>query len=116
MLNLTVPALIRIREGITVNLSLSVSQAVERDVLQWRIKDDVQQKIDSGSLNRSLTREDYEEDGKTDTVTFWFIDGKQLTYRVNHEITSEEFDRISEDLEALNYERKPSNNKVSKKA
>lgn len=106
MLNLSVPALIRIREGITVNLSLCVSQAVERDVMQWRIKDAVQSLIDEGKLNRSLTREDYEEDGKSDTATFWFIDGKQLTYRVNHEITSEDFERIASDLASLEYLRR----------
>jgi len=97
MLNLSVPALLKIREGITVNLSLSVSQAVEKDVPQYRPKE---------GIEKPSKQEDYEEYAKADVITFWFIDSKSLSYRVGQEITGEDFVRISVDLEQLQYKQK----------
>lgn len=94
MLNLTVPALIKIREGITINLSLSVSQAVETDVPQYKVKE---------GIDNPTKQEDYELNGTANVITFWFIDAKALTYRVGEEITQEDFDRISTALQQLNY-------------
>ncbi len=106
MLNLNIPALIEVREGITVNLALSVSQAIEHDVPQYTMKEEVKKLQEEQKLNRRLTSEDYDEIGKTDTVTFWFIDGKSLTYRVGEEITAEQFEEVSKDILALTYKRK----------
>lgn len=106
MLNLSVPALLKIREDITVNLSLSVSQSLEKDSPQYKVKDEIKKLGDEGKLNRSLTKDDYEEVGKCDVVTLFFHDGRSLQYRVGHEITAEDFDRIKEDIHTLTYKRK----------
>ena len=94
MLNLSVPALLKIREGVTVNLSLSVSQAVETDVPQYKVK---------AGIEKPSKQEDYELNGTADTVTLWFIDKERLVYRVGEEITREDFVRISEHLSNLHY-------------
>jgi len=106
MLNLSVPALIKIREGITVNLSLSVSQSFDKDMPQYAVKPAVKKLVDSGEIGRQLVQDDYEEIGKSSTATFWFIDGKSLTYRVGEEITQDDYERIVADLDSLNYKLK----------
>jgi len=115
MLHINAPVLLKIREGINVNLSMTLSLAVEHDVPQKRIKEESKEKP-----AHTLTAKDYEEYGTADTVSFWFIGGTSLAYRVGHEITQEEFNRIKAHLQGLQYrtkdERKPSDNKASKKS
>jgi len=94
MLNLSIPALIKIREGLTVNLALSVSQAVERAVPQYKLKE---------GIAKATKQDDYEPNGTADTVTFWFIEGRSLAYRVGEEITEEDFVRVEGDLAKLQY-------------
>ena len=96
MLNLTAPALLKIRDGITINLALSVSQSVERDTVQYKLKD---------GIEKGEKRDDFDQ-YKADVVSFWFIDGKSLSYRVGEEITAEDFDRIKLQLENLQYRPK----------
>ena len=106
MLNLSVPALLKIRQDITVNLSLSVSQSIERGAPQYKVKDDIKKLSDEGKLNRALTRDDYEEIDKCDVVTLFFLDQRSLQYRVGHEISEEDFLRIEQDISSLTYKRK----------
>lgn len=117
MLQLQVPALLKINGNITINLSNAVSQAVEKDLPQKRIKETAQADIDS--TNRRVSEEDYEVYGEMDTVSFWFVGGTSLSYRVSEEISQEDFDRITETLKELTYkgknERKPSDKPDIKK-
>jgi len=114
MLHLSVPALIKIREGITVNLSTSVSQAVERNVPKRALKKDYK------GNPKEATPGDYEDVGTYDVISFWFIGGTSLAYRVGEEIAQEEFDRIASVLDNLQYrtkdDRKPSSEQAVKKA
>lgn len=111
MLHIQAPVLIKIREGITVNLSMSVSHAVEPNLPQSRLKS-------TYDKNKSPTQSDYEPAGTADTVSFWFVGGTSLCYRVGHEISQEDFNRIKLQMEALQFrtrdDREPSNNKAAK--
>lgn len=119
-LHIEVPTLIKIRDGIRVNVSVSVSHAVEYQLPQRELKKDVQALVNSGTLARKLTAEDYVERAPCDTVSFWFIGAQPLTYRVGREITAEDFTRIVRDLNELEYrsrdDRKPSSNKTGAEA
>ena len=106
MLNLSVPALLKVRDDITINLSLSVSQSIEYGAPQFKVKDDIKAKSDAGELKRALTKDDYDEIGKANVVTFFFSDGRSLQYRVGEEITEDDFRRIEADLHTLTYQRK----------
>jgi len=106
MLNLSVPALLQIREGITINLALSVSQSVEPAMPQYKLKDDIKKLSEEGKLARSLRSDDYIQTGTADTVSFWFIDGRSLVYRVGEEISSDDFARIEDSLTQLQYRLK----------
>ena len=115
MLHLNAPALIEIREGITLNLATSVSHAVERGVPLQRLKKDYVAK--TGERPKAS---DYEVYGNADAVSFWFIGGTSLCYRVGEEITQKEFEKVAAVLKSLQYrlkdEREPSNDKSVKKA
>jgi hypothetical protein len=104
MLQLQVPALIKIREGITVNLSNSVSQAIEHKLPQRKLKDGAKAKCEAEK--RQPKDDDYEEYAQMDTVSFWFVGGTSLSYRVSEEITQEDFNRISTTLTELTYKGK----------
>ena len=106
MLNLNVPALLKIRDDVTVNLSASVSQSIEHGAPQYKVKDDIKKLSDEGKLNRALTKDDYDEVGKVNVITFFFADGRSLQYRVGSEITEEDFIRIEADINAITYKRK----------
>ena len=114
MLHLQAPALIRIREGITVNLSASISQAIECDVPQRRLKKDYK------GHPQEAKPEDYEEYAKMNTISFWFIGGTSLAYRVSEEISQEDFERVSDVLTNLQYrlknDGKPDGKQVNKKS
>lgn len=114
--NITIPTLVKIREGIRINLTLSVSHAIERDVTQTRIKPEIQELFNTQKLDRKLTPEDYEECGKTNAISFWFVGDSSLIYRVGKEITQEDFDRIEKTLQSIEFrmkdERKPSSNQA----
>lgn len=117
MLHLNAPALIEIREGITLNLATSVSQAVERGLPLQRLKKEAEARVRAGERPKA---DDYETYGKADTVSFWFIGGTSLCYRVGEEITQKEFEKVAAVLKSLQYrlkdEREPSNDKSVKKA
>ena len=61
MLHIQAPVLIKIREGITVNLAMSISHAVEHNLPQSRLKKE---------RKDPPTKNDYEVYGKADTVSF----------------------------------------------
>jgi hypothetical protein len=108
MLHVQAPVLIKVCDGITVNLSVSVSQAIEKQLPQHRLKDGV---VLDG---RKSTQDDYEVHGHADTLSFWFAGGTSLSYRVGEEITQEDFDRVEKQIDDLNFrtaksDRKPSN-------
>lgn len=113
MLHLSVPALIKIREDISINISNSVSLAVEHNVKYRRLKKDYK-----GNPNEAKP-EDFEEYGEGDVLSFWFIGGSSLSYRVGEEIKQEDFDRVKEILISLQYrtknDGKPSSEQVSPK-
>ena len=110
---LSVPALIKIREDISINLNNSVSQAVELNVTFRRLKKDYK-----GNPSEAKPQ-DFEEYGKGDVLSFWFIGGTSLSYRVGEEIKQEDFDRVKEILINLQYrtknDGKPSSEQVSPK-
>ncbi len=117
-LQFNAPLNIKIRDGIRVNIALSVSHAIERGLVQKQIKEDIQKLIREGKLERQLIEDDYIEGEKLDTVSFWFIGGTSLAYRVGHEITKEDFDRIAGQLESLEFrsqrDRIPSHKQTNK--
>lgn len=106
MLHINAPVILKIREGISVNLSQTVSQAVEKALPQRRIKKEIAEKIKSGEHKKEPLEADYEEYGKADTLSFWFIGQSSLSYRVGHEITQEDFDRVQAQLIALQFRTK----------
>jgi hypothetical protein len=114
MLHLQAPALIKIREGITINLSNSVSQAVEHDVKLRRLKKDYK------GNPQEAKPEDFEEYSTANVVSFWFIGGTSLSYRTGEEISEEDFVRISKILTNLQYrmkdDGKPSSKQTDKAA
>jgi hypothetical protein len=118
MLHINAPVLIKIRKGIAINLAMTLSLAVENAVPQTRLKKEVADAIQAGSRTEQPTDADYEEYGKADTLSFWFIGGTSLAYRVGHEITQEDFDRAKAQIVGLLYrtkdERKSSDNDAPK--
>lgn len=119
MIKVSVPTIIKIREGITINLSLSVSQAVEKQLPQKRLKADAKEAINNGTLKHTDVQDShYEVYNKADTLSFWFTGNQSLAYRVGEEISQEDFDRVSIQLNAIQYrtpdERVPSSNDTSK--
>ena len=106
MLHINAPVILKIRDGITVNLSQTVSQAVEHGLSQKRLKKEIADQIKSGTKTDATKDEDFEEYGKADTLSFWFIGGTSLSYRVGHEIKQEDFNRIEAQLIALQYRTK----------
>ncbi len=104
MLHINAPALIKIREGITVNISQSVSQAVEKQVPQRRLKEGVRELCEKEK--RAPQPDEYEAVGNADTLSFWFMGGTSLSYRVGEEITQKDFDRIANILTNLQYQVK----------
>jgi uncharacterized protein YneR len=120
MLHINAPVIIKIREGVTINLSQTVSQAVERDLPQNRLKKEIADKIKSGAMTDKPKEEDYEQYATAHTLSFWFIGGTSLSYRVGHEITVEDFNRIEKIMNSLQFrtkdDGKPSDDKSAKKA
>ena len=112
MLHVQAPVLIKVRDGITVNIGVSVSQAIEKQLPQYKLKEGFDKD------KRTPTQADYDVTGHADTVTFWFTGGTSLSYRVGHEITQEDFDRIQSQIEHLNFrtinDRVTSSNKTDK--
>jgi len=117
-LQFNAPLTVKIREGIRVNIALSVSHAIEKDLPQKKLKTDVQKEVRAGTLKRALADDDYETTGTADTISFWFIGGTSLSYRVGHEITQEDFNRIEFQLGILEFRTKndriASDNKTDK--
>ena len=104
---INIPTILKIREGITVNLSLSVSQAVEAKLPQRRLTKESREAINNGSLKHTdVNDEHYEVAGSADTLSFWFIGNSSLSYRVGEEIEQEDFDRVSAQLKAIQYRMK----------
>jgi hypothetical protein len=91
---------------------MSISHAVEHALPQRRLKKDYK------GTPHEAKDSDYEEYGKSDTISFWFVGGTSLAYRVDHEITQEDFDRVKVQMENLHFrtkdDRKPSDNKTTK--
>lgn len=100
MLHIQAPVLVKIRDGITVNLSQSFSQAIERQVPQKKLKKEYK-----GNPTEAKP-EDFEITGKLDTVSFWFADGRSLAYRVGHEFTQADFDRVEKQMISLEFRTK----------
>lgn len=111
MLHIQAPVLVKIRDGITVNLSQSFSQAIEHQVPQKKLKKEYK-----GNPTEAKP-EDFEISGKLDTVSFWFADGRSLAYRVGEEITQDDFNRIEKQMLSLEFrtqdDRKPSDIKAT---
>jgi len=120
MIHFQAPILVKVREGIRINLSHTVSHAVEKNLPQRRLKKEISDAVKAGTHKKPLEDGDYEEYTKMDTISFWFIGGTSLAYRVGEEIKAEDFERIVRDLEALEFRRKsdgkPSDIKADKKA
>lgn len=117
MLSLQAPALIRVREDITVNLNTCVSQQVLRKAPIRQLKKSAAARVrQEGGV---ATAEDYEVVGQADTVSFFFIGGTSLTYRVGEEITQEDFDHVATIITNLQYRMKndgvSSHDKVGRK-
>lgn len=114
MFHVNAPIILKIREGIAINLSMTTSFASEEKMEQKRVRPDIEAAIRAGTHKQALVASDYEVTGKTDTVSFWFIGGTSLSYRVGFEIDQADFDRITAQLNALMYrtknDRKPSDN------
>ena len=114
MIHFQAPILMKVRDGIRVNLSMTVSHAIERQLPQRRLVKEVAEQVKARTLNRELREADYEQYDVCDTVSFWFAGGSSLSYRVGHEVTQEDFERIVRDLQSLEYrsDRKPSDSKA----
>ena len=106
MIHVDIPALVKIYADMRGNVSLAVSCAIDYDQPQYELKPDVRALKEEGKLSRSLIESDYEVVGKADTVSFWFIGGTSLIYRVGVEITRDDFDRIKADLSQLEFKGK----------
>ena len=110
--HIEIPTLIKICDGVRVNVSLSVSHAVERDKEQRELDPKIEALHSNGTLKRPLTIEDYVVTGNADTVSFWFVGGNSLSYRVGFEINQEDFERIQSQLQTIEFrtkdDRKPS--------
>ncbi len=115
MIHFQAPILVKIRDSIKVNVSLSVSHAIERALPQTKIKDEIAKKIKDDTLKRTLTKDDYEETEKCDTISFWFIGGTSLSYRVGHEIKQADFERVVSHLDSLTYRTPKNDGKPSDK-
>jgi hypothetical protein len=119
-LHIEVPTLIKIRDGIRVNVSLAVTHAIEESKESFIIKEEVRKEVEEGKrAQHSVTQEDYVSEGKADTVSFWFIGGTSVQYSVGKEIEQSDFDRIKDQLQGLEYaprDRKPSNDKATQTA
>lgn len=88
-------------KGIYINLNNTVSYAVERKSRQQRLKE--------GADPNRATQADFEI-FTTDVVSFYFVAGTGLSYRVGIEITQDDFDRLAYILEkALPYTASPQN-------
>lgn len=106
MIHFQAPINVKIRDGIRVNVTAAVSHAVERGLVQKKLKKEIGDAVRAGTLKRGLIDADYDDDGKCDTISFWFVGGTSLCYRVGFEITQEDFKRIVGDLEAMEFKRK----------
>ena len=120
MLHINAPLLLKIRDGIALNCSMVLSLAAEKDAPQKRLKKEVADAIKSGAQVEQPTDKDYEVYASADTLSFWFIGGTSLAYRVGFEITQEDYNRVEAQLQGLHYrtkdDRKPSDDKPVKKA
>jgi len=95
------PTLIQVsaERGIYVNLNNTLSYALDRNSVQQRLK--------KGADPKSVKDEDIEK-FTADTISFYFIAGTGLSYRVGVEITQKDFDRMAYILEkALPYTMTP---------
>jgi len=108
--------IVKIREGIGVNLSMAVSHAIEYDLPIRALKPEVKEALKKQTLGREINSDDYIEEGRANTVMFWFIGGASLTYRVGHEITQEDFDRIEATLENVTYRLRDAGKQSTDKA
>jgi hypothetical protein len=120
-LHIEIPIQIKIREGIRVNVGLAVSHAVEKGAKQSQLKKEVSEKLKSGDMKPGdVTEKDYELGEPVDTISFWFVGGTSLSYRVGKEIEQSDFDRIDKQLQSLEFrskdDRKPSDDKTTKPA
>lgn len=88
------PTILTISEkrGIYVNINNTLSYAVERNSRQQRLKE--------GADPNRATQADFEV-FETDTISFYFIAGTGLSYRVGIEIEQEDFDRLTTILEKI---------------
>jgi len=119
-IHIDLPTLLKIREGIRVNLNMTASHSIEYDQPITQIKPDIQKQFNDGSLKRHLTAEDYEEIGKADIISFWFVGGNSLVYRVGKEISQEDFEQIKSTLQTIEFrkrdDREPSTSEADKTA
>ena len=110
MIHIDVPTTVRINETDRINLSLCVVSSLVKD-----------QSVMVQTYNDSDEPAAMIASGKTaDTVTFWFIGGTPVTYRVGYEITQSEYDRIESIIKSVEFkpkdERNTGNNKADKTA
>lgn len=98
---------IKITDEVTVVLSNIVSYAVEKGLSYPKLKAD--------AIPGSENPEDYGTSA-ADTISFFFLAGQHLIFRVGEEITREDYDRISATLKSLEFdlERKSGSNKSAK--
>ena len=103
---INIPTLVKIRDGIRVNVSMATSHAVEYDQPQLQLKAEVKNLQENGTLKRKIREDDFEKIGEADVISFWFIGGQALSYRVGEEFTQTDFDRVKNVLETLEYRTK----------
>lgn len=115
-----IPTAVRMYDGVYVNMSAAVSYAAEKDLPQRELKPEVKKLVDEKSLGRPIREEDYNEIGKADTVSFWFIGGSSLCYVVSDKFTQADYDRVEKTFENIEYRtkdaREPSPDKADKTA
>ena len=92
------PYQIKITEDVSIILNNAVSYAIEKGLAHRKLKEGATVDEKTGK---------YTEDDFTisaaDTISVYFLNGEGLTFRVGSEITSEDFERISKSLKALEF-------------
>ena len=93
------PLLIKLSSGgAYVNLANIVSMSIVREQEHRVLKEE----FVNSNEDRKPTDEDYTVD-TFDTVCFYFLGRDELVLRAGHEITNEEFDRVSTIIDELEY-------------
>ena len=95
------PTMIKITDGIYLNLNSVASVGIGRDMQLTKLKEGVV---------KGKTPEDYVT-YNADCVCFHYAAGNSLYFRVGMEMTNEDYERVEQELAFLQfklYERKPS--------